>query len=376
MWGSSTGSHSSTTIFPEKTMNAGTACRFSFVGLLSVSLLGCNTGQAAPPAQPPARTPVLAKEVFFTPLAERENVDSPAVWHGPDGQHWLFATGKSSHSVLVYDAVNGAPIRRVGGLGDLPGQFSRPNGVWVIDDYLLVVERDNRRVQVLALPDLVSLATFGAGELEKPYGLWVHRTGAGEYRVYVTDSYDAGEDNLDLAAMHRRVRVYRMEAEGRSVEGELVHTFGDVSGPGVLHVVESIHGDPAHDRLLVADEDMERGQNIKVYDLSGRFTGQVIGGGIFRYQPEGIALYDADGGEGYWIFADQGKRENLFHIFDRRTLAHLGTFSGETTLNTDGIWLTQLPLPRYPRGLLYAVHADAAVAAFSWTEVLEALDLR
>lgn len=355
-------------------MTVRTASVRRWSALSCLALAGCAAGYAAQPEPLPATR--VIKEHFFTPLAERENVDSPAVWHGPDGQHWLLATGKASHSLLVYDALNGAPIRRVGGLGDLPGQFNRPNGVWVIDDYALVVERDNRRVQVLSLPDLVSLATFGADELRLPYGLWVQRTGEFEYRVYVTDSYEAGgEANLALEEMGRRVHVYAMEAEGRAVEGELLHSFGDTAGPGVLHVVESIHGDPAHDRLLVADEDMERGQNIKVYDLAGRFTGQVLGEGVFRYQPEGIALHEEADGGGYWIFADQGKRENLFHVYDRRTLRHLGTFSGEVTLNTDGIWLSQHATPRYPGGLFYAVHADAAVAAFSWAEVRQALGL-
>jgi len=347
------------------------------LAVAAVPLAACSPMHVA--TQPRFETPgaVVVKEFFFTPLAPEENIDSPAFWSGPNGERWLFATGKASHSIVVYDAVNGAPLRRVGGLGTLPGQFNRPNGIFVIDDYLLVVERDNRRVQVFSLPGLVSLATFGAGELELPYGLWAHRVSHFEYRVYVTDAYEAGgEANLEAGLMDRRVAVYNVEAEGSIVEGELVATFGDTSGPGVLHVVESIHGDPMHDRLLIANEDMERGQDIKVYDLAGRFTGRSLGAGIFRYQPEGIALYDTGGGDGYWIFADQGKPANYFHLFDRRSLEHVGTFAGEVTLNTDGIWLAQIPLQRFPDGVLYAIHQDAAVAAFSWTEILEALSLR
>src|SRR5690606_37374197 len=106
------------------------------IALAGVALLGCSSVQAAPRAADPELRRAVVKEFFVTPLAEPENVDSPAAWHGPAGQHWLLATAKSSHSILVYDALNGTPIRRVGGQGSFPGQFNRPNGIWVIDDYV------------------------------------------------------------------------------------------------------------------------------------------------------------------------------------------------------------------------------------------------
>jgi 3-phytase len=334
-------------------------------------ILALATAAAASP-------PVVVKEFFSTTRQPAENIDSPAVWHGRDGQHWLLATSKEGHSLNVFDAVNGMMIRRVGGLGAELGQFNRPNGVWVVDDYAFVVERDNRRVQILSLPDLVGLASFGEAELRKPYGLWVHPQGPGEYKVYVTDSYETASGDLPPpAALGERVRVYLAEAIGSLAEGELVGTFGATEGPGVLHVVESLHGDPAHQRLLIADEDENpaRGMNIKIYDLEGNFSGKTMGDGLFRYQAEGIALYPTGATSGYWVCVDQGKVENLFHVFDRETLAHVGTFSGERTLNTDGIWLAADPLPRFPAGALYAADADAAITAFCWAEIAAALGL-
>ncbi|MEZ5275929.1 MAG: hypothetical protein R3F07_06085 [Opitutaceae bacterium] len=135
-------------------------------------------------------------------------------------------------------------------------------------------------------------------------------------------------------------------------------------------MVESIAADSVHNRLLVADEDMADGMDIKIYDLGGRFTGQSIGKGIFKYQPEGIAL---DLQNGIWIATDQGKTTNLFHLFDRESLDWLGTFSGERTLNTDGICFSPEPHERFPDGLLFAVDDDASVAAFSWSEVMNAV---
>ena len=67
---------------------------------------------------------------------------------------------------------------------------------------------------------------------------------------------------------------------------------------------------------------------------------------------------------GYWVATDQSTEVNTFHVFDRTTLAHAGSFRGRTVLNTDGIALTQTPFDRFPQGSFFAVDNDGAVAAF------------
>ena len=327
--------------------------------------------------------PVTLKEFFFTSRNEAEDVDSPAVWHGPNGEHLLFATAKASHSVGVYDAQNGAFIRRLGGQGHLAGQFNRPNGISVVDNLMLVVERDNRRIQVFSLPDMVSLTSFGSEVLRNPYGLFVQKEDDGEYIVYVTDNYETAEEEVPPPdQLGDRVRVFELAVEGNVAEGELTEdrpsSIGATSGAGVLNIVESIYGDLAHNRLMIGDEYMDApgGKNIKVYDFAGNFTGETIGDGVFQYQPEGIALYSCDDGSGYWIFTDQGKAANYFHLFDRQTLSFVGTFEGEVTLNTDGVWLSQKALPRFPQGVFYAIDNDGNVAAFSWAEIAGPLGLK
>src|SRR5690606_15312811 len=112
----------------------------------------------------------VVREAFQLPLDVSAELDSPTVWHGPDGQHWLLITAKEANAVLINDAATGAALGRVGQPGTGPGQFAYPNGIAVLDDILLVVERDNHRVQVLTLPDLVSVGSFGSDELLRPYG--------------------------------------------------------------------------------------------------------------------------------------------------------------------------------------------------------------
>src|SRR5690606_18381740 len=96
-------------------------------------------------------------EAFHTVRDTLANIDSPAVWHGPDGQHWVLSTAKATHLIRVEDAATGTLVRDVGGPGSGPGEFSRPNGIAVIDDFMLIVERDNARVQVFTLPDFTPI---------------------------------------------------------------------------------------------------------------------------------------------------------------------------------------------------------------------------
>jgi len=322
------------------------------------------------------------KECFFTDRNHAENVDSPAVWHGADGEGWLIVTAKATHRLLVHDAENGALLKVVGGQGSQPGQFDRPNGIWVSEDFVFVVERDNHRVQVLHLPEFTPIGSFGQDELQNPYGLSVVKEEEPYlYTVYVTDNYETPlEEKPPLNELNHRVQVYEVELEGFSedtMDFDPLMAFGATQGEGVLNIVESIYADVPNHRLMVADEEISAaGQSIKVYDLGGKFTGTVLGKGLFKNQAEGIALWPTGETSGYWVFTDQGMQQNRYHVFDRESLEYLGGFEGEVTLNTDGIWLDPTPSERYPEGLFYAVHNDGNVAAFDLAEIREALGLK
>jgi 3-phytase len=306
-----------------------------------------------------------------------EDLDSPVLWR--DGARQgaeVLVTAKQGDRVHRFSLATGDVVGVVGGPGTAPGTFDRPNGIAIRDSLLWVVERDNHRVQVLALPTFRPLGSFGAEVLVKPYGLWVAPAEAGRRRVFVTDNYDAGgEEHRDTLAMTRRVWMFDVRADGGTVTATTLRAFGDTAGRGVLHIVESLWADSVSGLLLIADEDTARGMNLKVYDREGRFTGATVGDSVFRHQVEGIALDARPDGSGYWVISDQGKARTTFHLFDRVTWRHVGSFRGRRTANTDGIWLDASPLPGFPRGVLLAVDDDAAVAAFDWGEVLEALRL-
>lgn len=317
-------------------------------------------------------------EAFLTPLTPEDNVDSPASWTAPDGQTWLIATAKSTHRLLVYRGDTGKLLRTVGEQGAAPGQFDRPNGVFVIDNLVLAVERDNRRVQVLRLPEFTPLGSFGEAELQQPYGLWLRRSENG-YEVLVSDAFmdPSDEDTVPpLDQLSRRFQRYRFEVQGEVLQARLLGSFGATDAAGAIRIPESLWGDEAHDRLLIAEEDQADGTRIKPYRLSDLgYAGRDLGAGLFRAQAEGIALYACADGSGWWIATDQFKDRSLFHVFERASLAHLGSFAGRTVANTDGVWLDQGASARFPQGVFYAVHDDQGVGAFDWRDIAAALQL-
>ncbi|NIJ69705.1 phytase [Xanthomonas sp. 60] len=361
--------------------------------LLAVLATGCQPASigAAGPAAATLATPAgsvaaagerriaTVAEAFLSPMTPKDNIDSPAAWQAPDGSTWLIATAKATDKLVVYDGSTGRHIRDIGSAGAGLGQFDRPNGIAVTDDLLWIVERDNHRVQVFSLPDFTPLAVFGADDLRKPYGLWVD-TREGRYSVYVTDSWDDGEDAQGndilppLAQLDKRVRRYDVQRDGTTLTATLAASIGDTTEAGALRVVESIWGDPANDRLLIAEEDETYANEFKVYTLEGRFTGTTFGRDVFKAQAEGVMLRTCGSG-GWWITTEQGKGRSVFHLFDRHTLKPVGAFQGTTVANTDGIWMMQHATPRFPQGALYAVHDDQGVVAFDWAQVARALSL-
>ncbi|HYG08071.1 MAG TPA: phytase [Stenotrophomonas sp.] len=335
--------------------------------------------QGGEPLLAKARVPhVVVSEAFLTPSMVAENLDSPASWRAPDGRRWVIATAKGTHQLLVFDGDSGVRMRAVGGKGAALGELDRPNGVAVIDDLLFVVERDNRRVHLFALPTFEPLAVFGQDVLREPYGLWVRALDGG-YEVIVSDNY-MSPANKDvpppLAELGARFKRFRVEQEGGRWQGKATGSFGDTSEQGAVRIAESVYGDVANARLLIAEEDVAVGTQLREYGLDGRYRGRNIGAGLFQAQAEGLALLQCADGSGYWIATDQFKDRSLFHVFDRRTLEHVGAFSGRITANTDGVWLDPRADARFPRGVFYALHDDQAVAAFDWRDIAKALRLK
>ncbi|MFW5699988.1 MAG: 6-bladed beta-propeller [Bacteroidota bacterium] len=319
---------------------------------------------------------VAIKEVFTTLRNESDNVDSPALWHGEDGENWLLATAKEGNVVIVYDAATGEKITRFGNSGSGPGEFSRPNGIAVIDNYTVVVERDNQRIQVFSLPDFKPLGAFGDSVLRLPYGITIDQY-EGKYHIYVTDNYETPEEEAPPAdSLGQRIHHFVFTVENNQLAAEHVKAFGETEGEGILYKVESLLIDRTYNRLLIADEHEEH-RNVKIFDVEGNFTGQIIPHNYFFYEPEGIVVWECEAdSSGYYVMVDQGKINNTFQVFDRKRLEYIGGFGGEITRNTDGIAITQKAFGNFKYGAFYPVHNDGSLTALSWEDIANTLNLR
>lgn len=349
--------------------------------LLALALLsGCDReqeesggGDADTTAQQDGTTPEIRtiEERVISAWDESDNVDSPVFWHQDDSTAIVIATAKETDQLILYDATNGSEVGRVGKSGSGPGEFMRPNGIALAGDLLFVVERDNRRVQVLHLPEFTPLGSFGTDDLTKPYGIALEGFEGDVGYAVVTDNYETETGQVPSdSLLDRRIRRYRITVKGQTLTTDLVASFGETEGDGVLRIVESIGFDPEYGRMLVVEED-ETDTHVKIYGIDGQYRDTTFGRGIHSAQTEGIALVECGASDGYWIATDQSEGDNVFHLYDRRTFAHLGGFRGKRVSNTDGIALTQRPFPGYPQGAFAAVDNDGGVVVFDLGEVLE-----
>ena len=128
-------------------------------------LSSCNKQNSVPS--------VVINEAFQTQRDEPANIDSPAIWHSPNGENWLISTAKSADALYISNAENGKRIRIFSSEGDSAGYLDRPNGVSVFENHVFVVERNNQRVQVFSLPALESVGMIAEDSLIKPYGLYI-----------------------------------------------------------------------------------------------------------------------------------------------------------------------------------------------------------
>ena len=348
---------------------------------LALTVAGCASTSRPPSSPDPltAPAPNLVAEAWVSPELPGEELDSIATWADGDGGTLLLATAKSTHRLALFDGDSGEPLRTVGGRGKAPGEFTRPNGLAVSGNMLFVVERDTPRVQLLSLPDLRPQASFGGDELRAPYGIWLRESAPRELEAFVTDSFMYGErhDVVPPAdELAQRVRRYRLRFDDQGhLDAIYAGSFGETGGPARLNMVESIAGDPVHDRLLVAEEDRTSPSNLHVYGFDGGWSGRSLPEGTFAGEAEGVVLWACGARSGYWLAVDQQAPLTWFHLFDRETLAPAGSFHGAVTANTDGIALHAAATPRFPGGVLYAVHDDRAVSAFDLRDVAGRLDL-
>jgi 3-phytase len=326
-------------------------------------LARCVIGAALTPALLSA-VPIVYETSI--PDGGHGELDTPAVWVGPGASRsYLFVTDKTWDYVEVHDPIRNLYLGRVGGPGSTPGFLARPNAVAIAygvataagsQDVLFIVERDNQRISALMMPYGHYLGAFGDASLDTPMGIALHREN-GQLQAWITD----------IGPSPHRVVVFDVVPGPGGLTGTLRQSLPMPGGS----VLESIAIDPATRRVLVCDESAG---DVMVFDLQGTLLGR-FGAGLFSGDPEGMVIFDTGDGNGYLIATDQDATPVVqWEVFDRLDYHFVTRFSGPT-VGTDGITLVQQPLPGFPYGAFFAVHADNTVHAYSWADIAAATGL-
>ncbi len=366
-------------------------------------------------AEPIANIP----QAWASPELKYNDTDSLAACRLQSGKTIVLATSKGGHWIHLFDAETGKPAStmhqewRYGSQGKSIGQFARPNGICVVHfivggersvssnlppvPVVLVVERDNARVQAFWPDGPRPAGMFGQGKLHRPYGCAVGRCsgvgyGGGGYSRYGSSAKELWAPSksnwllyvteTDVPPEHT-VKVFELERRpcetcGQDIiDGKLVKSFGATSGKGRIHEAESIAIDHKHKHVLLCDE-AAKPKNVKVYTTDGAFTGMTFADGMIEGDPEGIAVYygsmrrGVQEDPGFVILTDQQDAISVWHVFERKTYKHLGAFTGEPTVaNTDGIALLQGRIGKYRRGMFFAVDDDADVRGYDLGKIID-----
>lgn len=335
-----------------------------------------STNRTLPPpaAEPsPSARPSLVRldEHYESTTTPGDHVDALVFWSDGKERFWVIAAAKEGNHLNVYDATSGELLEQVGQSGRGALEFQRPHDMAVVDDLLLVAERDNGRVQILELPSLEWVGFLGVEELEVPYGIGILPTtdGRGGYDVYVGDNYAA--TGGDLTALARRIKRFRVGDLHDSTSTVFVGAFGDTTREGALFRVEVLTGDPEDEILLVAES---ASGEVKVYSREGSFLRTWRGGRSQKFEPEALALVRCPG-KTYLMTSEDEFSMSIFRIFDPGSLELLGAFVGAATTNSDGLVADLRPLPNFPGGAVFASNDDRSVVAFSWLEIERATSL-
>eukprot|EP01080_Neovahlkampfia_damariscottae_P008382 gene8382-207_t len=296
-------------------------------------------------------------ETFYTSGTSREhNVDSITYWNQKD-LNWIIATAKATNELIVYSAVDGSLIKKISHLN-----LKRPNGIVLLPDsnIIAVVERDSHLIHFVSLPKFKTILKSPSHFLKRPYGIDSFKDENGIHHIYVTDNYMEAEFSKKkkkmkfskippLSSLNKRVKHFKVDLKKKQID--LVNSFGETKGNGILYKVESIIIDRSYDHILIADE-MQKHLGIRIYSLDGKYI-KTFGEGVFIEEPEGFALLQCSNGKGYWIMVDQHKFRSIFHIFDRISFEHIGSFVGAFTANTDGVTLTQNVFGEFNAGAFF-----------------------
>ena len=264
----------------------------------------------------------MIKVLWKTHCDKKLDLDSIAVY-----KNNIYVSAKNTSEILIYDKNNGNLKDKIEGNNIL--KLKRPNGLCVINHFLFIVDRDYNNCQIYNLKINEPIAVFGFKKLDFPYGV----TGIFENNKYIIYITDNGNKNV-----YKYTLILKND-EILKLNNEIFINLPNSN-------LESILIDNEYKRILICDED---NYIVKVFDYSANLIKEIKE--KFDGEPEGITIH----GDKY-IFTNQSKKNNSYHIYNRKDLSYIDTYKSSFITNADGI--------ASDGDQLYAISDDCALVKF------------
>ena len=208
------------------------------------------------------------ERAFTEQITTRGTVPAYAFYHGADNSHWAVAADGGSDALIVYDAVKGTELRRVGKPGTEKGELSDPVAIYIEDDLLFVLERGNDRIQVFELPNFTSFGFIGEDRLDKPEAMAAFHIEPGAFYIYVAETQllpDGGKIGY--------IRRFSVSRAVNTIHSAYQFTFGFSPGVGYLGPITSLTVDQEGRQVAVTSEGTVSG-DTRTYSLDGQYIGR------------------------------------------------------------------------------------------------------
>lgn len=229
----------------------------------------------------------------------------------------IYLSCKESNSIITYD-VNGKFLSKIGKKGFNYNEFNKPKGVVQIKDYLFVLEKNNKRCQVIDLKLNKSISFFGFKKINVPYDI---------DGIFFKDQFIIFISDVGTS----RILKFNIKIGDQGIE--------KISSDIFLELPElrltSITVDVLFDRILIIDN---TNNIIRVFSLNGIFIKK-----ISNFEGELISITKSDN---KYFIAENNEKNSLIHIYNKE-LNYESSLHNSLIINIDDMV--------YNNGYLYII---------------------
>jgi hypothetical protein len=262
-------------------------------------------------------------------------------------EYWLFVLSQDCNKIFVINALSGKFIKSVGSSGDKVYELDKPVDMCIYEDYLLVLEEGNHRIQIFSLPDLKYISFLGEIELTNPKGIECIKVKKDKKEyccIYVGD-------NLDNKPSRNKC-YFRFIFEINNLGVYDVETIRvESKDNGNIGKIENILFNSNTNNLLIVDN-MKK--DIKEYTFDNKYKKSILKNS-FKGEPGEIDMLS-----GNLIIGDFSRLDNFFYIFDKKFSNSLTLSSGDKTLKNKCFTI----IDHDQNKILYSIDEDDCILAY------------